>query len=313
LTSNNIYVYSSTENEIYVNYSMIFFEKNSPIETEQIIINATIENRRCSVLDNFLVGFFNGEPDLGNQIGNNITVSLPGFSSLVVNISWGAVIGLSNIFVFADLNDSIIEINNNNNIANKTIIVGSWQTFFGNVTLDKILADNLFFNFSSWYNESKPMGNIFVADKESNINWASLYPIGRNISGSLINNDFSNIDNILLTTSFNDSIEKLYSNSGNPKFTDSFFIHHRNLTNVPILNSTNNSNFITGILWDATKDTGNGEFDILDKEEIVFVTRINKESQGAYGLYDYEITIPVRLREFNTADSSEIYFYYELD
>ncbi|MFA5857102.1 MAG: hypothetical protein WC867_07095 [Candidatus Pacearchaeota archaeon] len=313
LSSNIIRVYSLTENEIYVNYSKIYFGNEKPIETEEVIINATIENRGCSNLNNFLVGFFNGEPTLGNQIGNNLTISIPGFSSQIVNISWSALIGLTNIFIFADLNDSIIEINNNNNIANKTIIVGSWQTFYGNVTLDKILADSLFFNFSSWYNESEPMGNIFVADKESNINWAALYPIGRNISGDLKNDDFSNIDNIFNTAEFNDSVEKLYSTFGNSKFSDSFFIHHRNLTNVPILNSTNSSNFITGILWDSAKDSGNGEFDVIDKEDIVFVTKINKASPGGYGIYDYEITIPVRLREFNSLDSSEIYFYYELE
>ena len=43
----------------------------------------------------------------------------------------------------------------------------------------------------------------------------------------------------------------------------------------------------------------NGEFDFGDKEDIIFVAEINKISEGAYGIYDYEIKIPSKLREYN--------------
>ena len=77
-------------------------------------------------------------------------------------------------------------------------------------------------------------------------------------------------------------------------------------------NSINNSNFVTGILWDSSDDDGDYEFNESGKEDLVFVTQINTSSQGAYGIYDYELRVPARLREYSTTDSSAAAFYLEL-
>jgi hypothetical protein len=81
------------------------------------------------------------------------------------------------------------------------------------------------------------------------------------------------------------------------------------LTNVSIVNSTNNSNFITGALWD-TADDSDGEFN--GSEDVVFITNISRSTQGAYGIYDYEIRIPALLRNYKTPETTTVVLYLEL-
>jgi len=79
---------------------------------------------------------------------------------------------------------------------------------------------------------------------------------------------------------------------------------------VPIINSTNNSNFLTGILWDDTDDSDN-EYDTSEKEDIVFVANIKDNTQSKFGVVDYEIYLPVRLEEY-VAGTDQIAFYIEV-
>ena len=46
--------------------------------------------------------------------------------------------------------------------------------------------------------------------------------------------------------------------------------------------------------------------------DLVFVAPSNKDTQGAYGIYDYEIRVPARLREYYTVDNSGVVFYVEM-
>jgi len=63
-------------------------------------------------------------------------------------------------------------------------------------------------------------------------------------------------------------------------------------------------------LWDSS-DANNGEYN--GTQDVVFITKLNNNAPGRYGIYDYEIKIPVRLREYDTADSNNVYFYYDLN
>ncbi|RMD65883.1 hypothetical protein D6817_05280 [Candidatus Pacearchaeota archaeon] len=155
-------------------------------------------------------------------------------------------------------------------------------------------------------------GNIYAADSESNIDWSSLEAIGRNLTHGKVNNDFGEIDALLNMTTFVDSVSALFTNSsGDPINTTNFLVFKKTLYDVPITNSTNNTNFVTGITWDTSDDT-NGEFDVGDKEDLVFLAEINKNKTGAYGVYDYEIRIPAKLREYYDANSREVVLYVEL-
>lgn len=303
---------SSNLIDLFVNFSEIYLNNYNPIEFQEVSINTNIYNLGYCNASNFLVGFYKGDPLLGLQLGENLTTSINGLSNVTVNITWNAEIGPNNIFVFADPNNSISEYDESNNIANKTFNVNAWQIFYGNVSTDKILSDNLLKNMSTWLNESYITGNIFITDKEANIDWWNLTAISRNKNGDFIDNDFIDIDSLLNMTNFNDSVSNIFSNNGIPKFTDNFLVHQKVIQNVPVVNSTNNSNFFTGILWDSSDDK-DGEFSVQDKEDLVFIAKVNQGKLGAYGNCDYEANIPVRLRDYKGNDFTEIYFYYELN
>jgi hypothetical protein len=72
--------------------------------------------------------------------------------------------------------------------------------------------------------------------------------------------------------SFEDSVYSIYTNSGTPKYVHNIYSFGHLIQQVPITNSTNNSNFVTGILWDFSDDTNgsSGEFDLADKEDLIF-------------------------------------------
>jgi hypothetical protein len=109
---------------------------------------------------------------------------------------------------------------------------------------------------------------------------------------------------------FPDSISALYLTAFVPNEVDSFSVFGRTLPAVPVTQSTSNNNFKTGILWDSSDDT-NGEFDIAEAEDLIFVSKINKGAVGNYGTYDYELRVPAKLREYSGA-GSEAVFYVEL-
>jgi hypothetical protein len=291
--------------------SEINFSNHNPIENEPVIIESVVHNIGCSDAG-ITAGFYIGDPGDGNQINGNRTVLVPGLSNKTINVTWDAEIGMTNIFVFADINNSVSEQNESNNQGNKTINVGAWQVFYGNISADKLLGSNLTYNLTFWENISDLQGSIFVTDKESEIAWGFLQAIGRDKEGSPTSDDFSGIDSILGMSSFSDSVYNLFTEAGIPKDTATFQVHGEYINNVAIINSTNNSNFLTGILWDSFDDVDDGEFSGEDKEDLVFVAKINKGAEGLYGNYDYEINIPVRLREYDENDKTDVYLYYDI-
>jgi len=136
--------------------------------------------------------------------------------------------------------------------------------------------------------------------------------IGKNTTGENTADDFSDIDTLLSMTSFADSVSNIFTNSsGDIRNTTSIMIFNNWVNDVPIANSTNNTNFQTGILWDSSDDS-DGEYSQGDKEDLVFITELNKGKVGAYGTYDYEIRIPAKLREYYNTDSRKVVFYSDL-
>lgn len=315
---NNIYsdylpVYSSSP-ELLINGTTINISKTQPIEYENVNLSAIIENKGCSSAENVKVHFFDGDPDVSEQEIGNITINISYLENISVKIPWISKIGKNQIFVFVDYGNIINEENEMDNKDYKNISVNAWQEIYGNISLDKIIGgENI--SIKKWYNESQIQGNIFITDSECEINWMALEAIGRTKSGEESLNDFYEIDRILRMEDFEDSVSNLFTYSQIPKETHNMTIYQREIDNIPIINSTENSNFITGILWDSSDDQEGegGEFDELDKEDVIFVAEVNKISEGFYGVYDYEIKIPSRLREYILTDDQEVYLYYNLN
>jgi len=300
--------------DLHLTKNLIFLNATPTQEFDSILVNVTLENKGCGVAVNFKMGLFEGEKDSGGTSHTNNTESISGLETKSHLFIWPANIGLTNLFVYADLDNTISEYNESDNEANITIYLQAWQDIYGNTTINRVLATQNLKNISMWINEENSPGNVFITDTECDINWYNLQAIGRDEANQLTSDDFTNIDTILSMTTFNDSVYQKFTNSGTPIDVENFTLFNTEVYNVPIINSTENSAFQTGILWDTSDDTSaNDEYDTFDKEDLVFVTKINRETQGKYGIYDYEIKIPARLREYYTTDTADVYYYYELE
>ena len=295
--------------EIYVNESKLIFNKGSYMEGEIVGVSAFVQNIGCVDSSLFNVSFFR-DSILGDKLNVSKFLILSAFSGEFVNISYSGFIGKNNIFVFADNAGDISEYNESNNIENNSFSITLWQEFYGNVSAVKLLQVNE--NFTSWSEDQNVAGNVFVADSEAVIDWLSLKALGRDIFNVVSLDDFNDVDVLFGTSTFDDSISNTYLDEGVVRKEDYFFIHKNNITDVPIVNSTINDNFVTGILWDSSDDSGDNEFSQGDKEDLVFVTKLNNGAVGEFGVYDYEITVPVELRSYDNTDTSEVYLYYDL-
>jgi len=299
--------FNYTYPDFFVNGSKIIFNVSEAKEGEEVLINASIENLGYADSENVLVQFFEGNPfSGGTQFGENHSININWSDSFELTGSFFPDIGLNEIYVVVDYYDDLTEFEENNNLGNKNLSVGSWQFFYGELNRESNFALAGEGDLISWNVSSFEDGSIFVADKESSISWLDLLPLGEDIFGSGSTGDFAEADSLLSMTGNEDSIENLYVGE-----TESFLVFGSFMESVPITNSTNNSNFVTGILWDSLDDLGNREFDSSDEEDLVFVTKVNEGSQGAYGFYDYELRVPAKLREY-AGEESEVVFYVEL-
>jgi hypothetical protein len=309
LTSQNFTSNSDLPN-LFISSNGINFDTIPSSEGQLISINATVYNLGCEIAQNFPVAFIEGNISSGIQINSNITLSLPGLSNTTLNTTYISKMGLNNIFVSLDINSTVSEDNELDNTANNSFYISAWQEIYGNVTLEKTLSNINLNNLSQWQAYT---GNIFIADKEANIGWLSLQAIGKNITNGTADNDFTEIDSILRMSGFEDSVSSSFTTDGNtPRLVENFTINSRKIDNVPVINSTNNTLFMTGILWDMS-DTLGTQYSYSGREDIVFVTQVNKQKPGKYGICDYEIRIPARLREYDPADSKEVYLYYSIE
>jgi hypothetical protein len=303
--------------DLEINESDIVFSTDNPTENESVVINATVHNLASVGIYNVTVQFFDGDPDdSGVQIGSNQTIPLiSNQSQEVVSVSWDAGLGTSDIFVLVDppidTNGSIEEVNETNNVANKSINVGAWHFVYGEIdSLSKFdLADSGNDSIIRWDAANYNDGNVYVADSDSEITWTELQALGKTAADADQVNDFGELDAYLSMTGFPDSISALYLDGGVVSVESSYYIFNNFVDEVPQSNSTNNTNFYTGILWDVSDD-GDGMFG-ADQEDIVFVSGIEQDLVGAFGTYDYEIRIPATLREYKGGGRSVV-FYAEL-
>jgi hypothetical protein len=307
--------FNYTYPDFLVNETSISISNGNPTENESITINATIYNLGGTNSPSVEVKFYNGDPDTtGVQIGATQDISILAFSSNITSINWDAPLGDTNIFVTVDFPDAITELNETNNKANSSISVESWHYFYGNMNPDTnfTLTDSASYELTNWNLQNLTKANIYIADYDSNINWLSLQAIGKNTSGLTSSNDTQEIDTLLNMTTFKDSHAALYLNASlEINETQNYTVFANKITQVPVATSIDSTNFKTGILWD-TSDDSNGEYDTSEKEDIVYITAIQKSTMGSYEVVDYELRVPAKLREYNPANEQTAVFYIEI-
>jgi hypothetical protein len=295
----------------------ITLSNSTPIENQTVTVNATVFNIGLLNATNVVVQFWRNDPDGAGatQLGENQTVALLGIGENVTlqqNVS--AMIGLNQIFVVVDppaaTNGSIAESNESNNKAYREFWVGLFEVFAGGQDARLHIADSSIVAAFTWNQTNVTGSNIFIADTESAISFTSLVAIARNTTNgtdSSTANDFLEIDQRLNTTALNDSVNNTFTIAGNPAAYTTLTAYRRTIPWVPVINSTNTSAFQTGILWDSN----DGGVYYNASQDIVFVTTMNQSQQGGFGVYDYEIAIPAKLRDYSPGGGT-VTFYTEL-
>ncbi len=270
--------------------SSITFPNASFKENENITVQINITNNGTADASGIglmlNISLWNGTKSLKKT--QNITgITLNTGESKLENITYVYGLGTYIIDATIDYNNSIDELNETNNNLTTNISISSWALLYGNysynITLEKSTGDI----FHKW-DITTLRGNVYYYDVDSDILPSDLKPL----NGT---NDLTEADQALGMTYFNDSISKLFdrNNDGVPDTYTSFTISDQLIENVPIINSSNTSAFITGIMWDSSD--GGTEYD--GTQDLVFITKLNQSKQGKYGIYDYEIRVPAKLRE----------------
>jgi parallel beta-helix repeat protein len=105
----------------------ITFNPPSPVKDKTLItIGATIHNIGLKEGLNIVVRFYDGVPSPANLIGEDQIPSIPALGGVgLAEVVWSATpVGMHNIYVVVDPDNTIVETNEANNIANNTIDVG---------------------------------------------------------------------------------------------------------------------------------------------------------------------------------------------
>ena len=174
------------------------------------------------------------------------------------------------------------------------------------------LADSIDSKLISWNQTDLSDSKIYITDYDSNVDWLSLQAIGKQISGTNSTNDIQEIDTVLGSTSFADSVESLYLNAGEINETLDITIFGNQIQKMPVANSITSPNFKTGILWD-TSDDSDAEYDSTEQEDIIFISERHKDTAGSYETVDYELRVPAKLRSYHLADQTTATFYIEIN
>ena len=185
-----------------------------------------------------------------------------------------------------------------------SVLAGNWALIKGSFGGRKIINtsdEDAFFSESN----SSPYGHVFVLPQDGNFNFSSLTALTRNTSAGVESDDFADADALLGTVGQLDSITQIFGGgSTTPTRMDTFTVAGYSRTGVPVVNSTNSSNFLTGLLWHSQAVTN---FTQSAKPTLILVTRVNRQAQGKYGVYDYEIRVPATLDSYHGGTVVELY------
>ncbi len=279
--------FNITENNVDLILTDITFDNYNAKEGDTITVHVNVTNNGTTQAENFKVqlniSFYNGTWNV-EEIQNSSYYNLTDNNSMLINFTWIAKQGRYNFTAYADYLNNITESNESNNEKTTNYSISSYQIFYGKYNYTKILGNNNNKLLKEW-NLSTIQGNIYYSDYDSIYSFNDLQPITAA--------DLTNVDSALNLTYHLDNITSLFdkNNDGIIDNTATFIIAGRTVNNVPIINSTNNSNFITGVLYDtADGSTYDGT------QDLIFITKLNYNQTGKYGTYDYEIKVPSNLK-----------------
>jgi hypothetical protein len=267
---------------------------NASFEGQNVTFFVTINNSGVIPAENWTlqmnVSLWDGSKQWIDSV--DIFVRAHNDSDIIVyNFSWVLDIGTFVFDFYADAYDEVFEVNETNNNYTLNITVPIWHILYGsyNYTYNLLTDDDE--NYKVW-NVTDPVGVSYFADADAVFNPLQLAPL----NGF---NDLEEADISLGVDGYLDSIQSLFDKNGDgvPDRLITVTVAGRTINNVPVINSTNSSTFLTGILWDS----GDGGAQYTGAQDIIFITIANASQQGAYGVYDFEVRLPVPLRTHASA------------
>lgn len=263
---------------------------SSPVENDNVYIYANVTDANPVQWVNFTVIAPNGTIIINNQNASSKegdTWNSSVFKATSIGV-WAWNITSFNGFAMSSTRGSFT--------------ISLWHTIVGNLSGSLVLSDSAGSSLVNWQVQNTSGSNLYVADSDSSINFNSLLALGRNTTNTTKFEDFSELDQVLGTSNFSDSVNNTFTSGGTVIQEYNFTIFSNLVYFVPIVNSTNSSLFFTGIMWDSSDDNSSGQnpkqYDSNDREDIVFVTQVNNPAQGKYGFYGYEIKVPASLRSY---------------
>ena len=270
--------------------SGITFSNNDPIEGQNIWVYINVTNNVSFNSGNFTVllniSLWNGTKTLNESLTSDY-LDIGADTSQLVNFSWVVKIGTYIFDAKADIYNNITETNETNNNRTENISVSAWEILYGNYSYNLKLGSYNNDTYMNW-TPTTPRGNLYYYDYDSSFYPFNLRPL--NQSG-----DIAQADSALGLTGFNDSLVRLFDRNLDG-LADDFItveISGSDIENIPIINSTSGSDFITGILYDSAD--GAGGYD--GSQDLIFISVINASASGKYGTYDYEVRVPAKLDE----------------
>ena len=277
----------------------IEFSESDPVESQRFNIALSVENfglRSADVQIDLREQVFNGTDFVLEQKKlRNLTLASNSVSNIVFEDK--AELGPRRYRFEVDSLDDVNESNESNNNISDILNVPLYGVFFRETVTTVKLSD--FRNDTFYrYEENYKSGTIYFVDSDASFSFSSLQPLA----------DFQALktaDNALGSTGFNDSISEVWGENQGLRRTECFFISGSDVCNVPVANSTQNSFFDTGIVYD-------GGSSYQKSDTLVFVSDLVPSRQGGFGTYDYEIKVPSTLPE-TEGSSNKLDVYREIE
>ncbi|MEA2036016.1 MAG: CARDB domain-containing protein [Nanoarchaeota archaeon] len=244
----------------------IVFSPQYPKENEETNITVFVNNTGLPNTGNFNLSLLVNSVYFDSTIMNIAGESSENFK--FVKADWINQTGVNNITAIADYLDEVDETDETNNELSVNITVKQWYSIYGQSTSQIVLSDKDNVSLVNW---STNFGNIYATQASTVIDWANVGPL---LSGDFATADYD------LGLSGDERISVLYNGAA----TDTFDVYGNSVVTVPIINSTNNTNFKTGLMKDSSNN-------------YIFATKINMDQDGMFGNYDYELRIPATLRD----------------
>lgn len=295
--------YTSTDIESFsvngkeLNVTDVYINTSNLVQGNQVKLVSNISNvgtGKVSSEDvNLTVETYNGSWTLTET--EKTFIDIKEGSSITANFTWTVKPGPYRFTVEADNDQSLNELNETNNqrILNENI--SSYTLLYGGNSAEILLGGSSS-RFVSWNADYRNM-SLFLADKDLKLSTPDLRPL--NNSG-----DLGEADEALNMTGHHDSLSNLFDQDNDQEADHSrcWTVASEELCDIPVINSTESSDFKTGLLYNSEQDQ---EYD--GSQTIVITTPVNNSKTGKFGTYDYEVKIPFALdQQLQSHDSVSI-------